>query len=75
MNANGDTQMAWLTSENRDTFQTLFTEVNKEKPAVGQTVKLISGKRHGKVGIVVKHIRDRYEPYANARQIRLCSSS
>jgi len=45
---------------NRDILQSLFNEVSKEKPAVGQMVKVLNGKRHDKVGRVVRHIPDKY---------------
>lgn len=53
-----------ITAENAPVLQRLFNEVNKDKPAVGCTVRVFTGKHTGKIGVVKKHILSRFEnPY------------
>lgn len=52
--------MAIFTRENASTWQSLFNEVNKEKPAQGRTVRVTRGKHAGKVGVVKRHQPSQY---------------
>lgn len=63
--------MAIFTAENRDMWNGLFAEVNKEKPAKGRTVRITRGKHTGKVGVVTLHAPSRFGNafrYGNAAQ-------
>lgn len=56
--------MTVITRENAPIIQSLLTMVNLDKPEVGCTIKVLTGKHKGKLGIVQKHIRSRFEnPY------------
>lgn len=56
--------MTCITRENALILQSLFRSVNKDKPDVGCTVKVLNGKHIGKIGVVQKHMRSRFEnPY------------
>lgn len=53
-----------ITAENAPVLQSLFNAVNRDKPDVGCTVRVLRGKHTGKIGIVKKHMLSRYEnPY------------
>ncbi len=49
-----------ITAENAPVIQSLLQSVNKEKPEQGQTIKVLTGKHTGKIGIVKKHMQSRF---------------
>ena len=56
--------MSIITAENAPIIQSLLQSVNMEKPNEGQIVKIMFGKRIGKIGVVKKHMRSRFvNPY------------
>lgn len=53
--------MTVITRENAPVLQSLFNSVAVDKPRVGCTVRVTSGKHKGKIGVVEKHILSQYE--------------
>ncbi len=53
--------MSVLTQENAPVIQSLLNSVAMDKPRIGCTVKILTGKHAGKIGIVEKHIVSRFE--------------
>lgn len=53
--------MPWITAENAPAFQSLFNDVGRDKPRIGNTVRVQSGKHKGKIGVVLRHMVSRYK--------------
>lgn len=53
--------MPWITAENAPIIQSLFNDVSKDKPTIGATVRVRTGKHAGKIGTVQRHMVSRYK--------------
>lgn len=63
-----------FTPENRNFWQSIADDANAQRPSVGKTVTVDSGKHAGKVGIVFYHAWDKYgrgTRYASDAQLAL----
>jgi hypothetical protein len=65
--------MAIFTNDNRNAWQALADDLAGQRPSVGKTVKVTSGKSSGIVGKVTWHGRDKFakDYYATDAQLTL----
>ena len=53
--------MACITSENRDAWQRMADDAAAQRPYPGRRVRIDGGRKYkGKIGLVVRHERDRF---------------